>query len=557
MTKIIFQWIGICFSLLAVPGSLLADAIDDVNAIRLAAGLPVLAVSAELGEAAKSHASYLARYVLPGVSKTPGSAHKQRAGLPEFTGRLAPDRAIFFGYAHSQVIENVSLGNLSAEDSVSNLMSAIYHRFAFLNFEIDEIGAAQVGQRYVYNMGRTDLVQTCVEKPTVASASPSYNCLGQKMKSTAYQELCDRLPAEARYSAPYASRCPSGNLLNSEFMQRVCLAPPEGAVLDGPGRYYKEGGNKLRISAEWFEQVCQSSSLAVIYQHTGKSYQICSPPVSVHADWYQNFCATLSENRLDKGAGTYYSICTNGFKINSEYFDYLKADALISLPDAILWPADGTSNIQPVFYDEDPNPTPDLPMTGYPISIQFNQQAVDSVAIMGFTLEMKVDAETSGWKKLSQIRTIDHLTDINEQFSTHQFAWFPLQRLKWGAHYRYRVDALVDGIFRQYKAQFATTELAVPMYEISGEINDVTVAENHFILYREPDAYDDSPFRSIELNYRNRPFVDVQVIDTNTVELSVGGSGCTPVLLSTRLEEVIHIKFCQNNGRDKRRRGQF
>jgi hypothetical protein len=174
---------------------------------------------------------------------------------------------------------------------------------------------------------------------------------------------------------------------------------------------------------------------------------------------------------------------------------------------------------------------------------------------MGFMLEMKDDAEASGWKNLSQIRTIDHLTDINDQFSTHQFAWFPLQRLKWGAHYRYRIDALVDGVFRQYKAQFATTELAVPMYEVSGEFNDVTVAENHFILYREPDAYDDSPFRSIELNYRNRPFVDVQVIDTNTVELSVGGSGCTPVLLSTRLEEVIYINFCQNSGRDKRRRG--
>jgi hypothetical protein len=555
LTKKTYQWIGICLSLLAVPGGLLADAIDDVNRLRLAAGLPVLAVSAELAEAAKSHASYLARYVSPGGSKKPGSAHEQRSGLPEFTGRLAPDRAIFFGYAHSQVIENVSLGNLSAEESVSNLMSAIYHRFAFLNFEIDEIGVAQVGQHYVYNMGRTDLVRACVEKPTAASASPAYNCLGQKMKLTAYQGLCDRLPAEARYSAPYTSRCSNGNLLNSEFMQRVCLTPPEGAVLNGPGRYYKACNNKLRINAEWFEQVCQSSSPAVIYQHTGNSYQICSPPVSVHADWYQKFCATLPENRLGTGSGTYYSVCTNGFKMNSEYFDNLKADALISLPDAILWPADGTSNIQPVFYDEDPNPTPDLPMTGYPISIQFNQQAVDSVVIMGFTLEMKDDAEASGWKNLPQIRMIDHLTDINDQFSTHQFAWFPLQRLKWGAHYRYRVDALVGGVFRQYKAHFATTELAVPMYEISGEFNDVTVAENHFILYREPDAYDNSPFRSIELNYRNRPFVDVQVIDTNTVELNVGGSGCAPVLLSTRLEEVIYINFCQNSGRDKRRRG--
>ncbi|MCP3953154.1 MAG: hypothetical protein GY697_13190, partial [Desulfobacterales bacterium] len=215
-------------------------------------------------------------------------------------------------------------------------------------------------------------------------------------------------------------------------------------------------------------------------------------------------------------------------------------------PDAVIWPADGVRDIQPVFYDEEPHPTPDLPMTGYPISVEFNSQIVDSVSIMGFTLEMKENSEAGAWKNVSQIRMLDALTDINSKLTSHQFAWFPLQRLKWGTRYRYHIDVLVDGAFRRLSAQFETTKLPVPVYDVSGGNNQVIVEENHFILYREPDAYDKKPFEDVGLRYRGRPFVDIEVLDTNTIEMNVGGRNCAPVLLSTRLEEKIAIQFCRD-----------
>ena len=521
-------------------------AIDDINAIRSAAGLPVLTHSSPLQEAAQAHAQYVERYAQPGI-RTQVSAHEEQESLPGFTGHLAPDRAQYFGYPHSQVLENVSLGNLSLEESISSLMSAIYHRFAFLDMQIDEIGIAQAGPRYVYNMGRKDLSRVCDEQTESAKIKPAHNCLGRKMKASKFQNLCEAIPEAAYFTKPFPSRCSNGAMLNSEFMQKVCKTPPTGAILKGAGRYYDACGNGLKISARWFERACQSSRDTVIYKHTGSSYEICSPSARVHADWYQAYCANLPEASLDTNSGTYYDLCSNDFQIKSEFLDALNTSNLLSRADAVIWPADGTSDIQPVFYDEEPHPTPDLAMTGYPISIQFNSQTIDSVSIMGFGLELEIGSMSGKWSPITQIRQIDNLSDINGQFTSHQFAWFPLHRLKWGAHYRYHVDVLLDGAFRRYSAEFFTTQLPVPVYAVEAAVNQVAVAENHFILYREPDVHDPSPFKNVGLKYRGRPFVDIEVIDTNTIEIIADGSSCAPILLNTRLNDEIYIQFCGSN----------
>jgi hypothetical protein len=521
-------------------------AINDLNVIRGAAGLPMLTHSSQLAEAAQAHAQYLERYTLPG--KPPRvSAHEEQDNLPGFTGHLAPERAQYFGYPHSQVLENVSLGNESQEQSISSLMSAIYHRFAFLNMEIDEIGFAQAGLGYVYNMGRKDLSLVCEEKTESAQIQAVHNCLGQKVKASAFQDMCATLPEAAHFTKPFPNRCSNGAMLNSEFMQKVCKTPPKGAILKGAGRFYNACGDGRKISASWFDRMCQSSRESVIYQHSGSSYEICSPPVRVHADWYQAYCANLAAASVDTDSGTYYSMCSNNFQMKSEYFDALNSKILLNRPDAVFWPADGISNIQPVFYDEEPHPTPDLALTGYPISIEFNSQVIDTVSVMGFGLELE-DASIQGkWTPITQIRQIDESSDINGHFTSHQFAWFPLQRLKWGAHYRYHIDVLLDGAFRRFTAAFYTTQLAAPVYAVGGEINQLTVAENHFILYREPDVHDPSPFKDVGLKYRDRPFVEIEVIDTNTIEINAGGSSCAPVVLNTRLNDEIYIRFCGSN----------
>lgn len=518
-------------------------AVSAVNEVRQQAGLQELTVSEALNEAALAHALYLQRYVSPGAEQQ-AAAHEERSGLAEFSGHFAPDRALRFGYPHSQVTENVSLGNPDIKSSVDDLMSAIYHRFGFLDFSIDELGAANASQRYVFNMGKRSLAQTCLQQPEAAKPVKPFNCLGTPVKSSSIEQMCASLPAQALFDQPFSSRCANGNLLDRRYMEQICQSPPAQALLKGSGRYYSLCANGKPIDAGWFDALCAAPPAAAAYTNSGRVYKICSPEVSVYAEWFEQYCASVAEPDQYLGSGAYYEICENGFQISSEYYDQLVAERLLAQPLAVIWPANGVTGIKPVFYSEEPHPTPDLAMTGYPVSIQFNPRWVDSAVITGFSLEKYQPDEVSDWQPIQALRRIDQRNDINQRFSALQFAWFPLQRLEWGARYRYRIDALLDGIVKQFDAKFETTKLDLPVYRTEGGQRSLEVSSRHFVLYRPPDTYDALPFQGVNLRYRNRPFVEAKVIDSNTVEIRAGGRGCSPVMLSTRLGEEIEIGFC-------------
>lgn len=514
-----------------------------VNQVRQAAGLEPLEEAQPLNDAALAHALYLRRYMPPG-SELQASAHEERSGLAEFSGRFAPDRALRFAYPHSQVTENVSMGNPDIKASIDDLMSAIYHRFAFLDFSIDEIGAANVAQRYVFNMGKRKLAQTCLQQPEAAKPIRPFNCLGTRIKSASIDKMCANLPLRAKFDQPFSSRCADGTLLDRRYMEQVCQTPPEQAILKGSGRYYSLCPGGKPIDARWFDALCAAPPTEAAYAHSGRIYQICTPEVPVYAEWFEQYCASVDESDRYPDTGGYYEMCGNGFHISSEYYDQLEHEKWLSQPLSVVWPADGVTGIKPVFYSEEPHPTPDLAMTGYPISIQFNPGLVDSAIITGFSLERFEADDISDWHAVQDFRSIDQRNDINQRFTALEFAWFPLQRLEWGAKYRYRIDALVDGVVRQFKAEFETDRLNLPVYKIYGGQNSMVAAARHFVLYRPPDSYDSLPFQGVSLRYRNHPFVEANVIDSNTVEIRAGGRGCSPVILSTRLGEEIQINFC-------------
>ncbi len=532
-----------CLFVSAEPAIAEPVALAAVNEVRQAVGLQALTDSQPLNDAALAHALYLQRYISPGTEQQ-ASAHEERQGLAEFSGHFAPDRALRFGYPHSQVTENVSLGNPDIQASVDDLMSAIYHRFAFFDFSVDEIGTANAAQRYVFNMGKRNLAQTCLQQPEAAKPVQPFNCLGIRMKSSSIEKMCADLPAQARFDQPFSSRCANGTLLNRRYMEQFCQSPPSQALLKGTGRYYNLCPNGDPIDGNWFDAFCAVPPVGAVYANSGRVYKICAPEVPVYAEWFEQYCASVPESDHYLGSGAYYEMCDNGFQISSEYYDQLVDKRLLAQPLAVVWPADGVTGIKPVFYSEEPHPTPDLPMTGYPVSIQFNPRWVSSAVITGFSLEKFEPGDISDWQPIQAVRVIDQRNDINQRFSALEFAWFPLQRLEWGARYRYRIDALLDGVVKQFGAEFETTKLNLPVYATEGGQKSVVVSSRHFVLYRPPDAYDALPFQGVSLRYRNRPFVEANVIDSNTVEIRAGGRGCSPVMLSTRLEEVIEIDFC-------------
>ncbi len=128
-----------------------------INQLRAQSGLIPFLKNTKLEDSATNHARYLSANKLAG--------HLQSRKRTNFTGIKPDDRALFAGYASRDVTENVSAGQKNARKSIDGLMSAIYHRFAFLDFSKNELGVGiernHKGLNFVYNMGNDRLDHFC------------------------------------------------------------------------------------------------------------------------------------------------------------------------------------------------------------------------------------------------------------------------------------------------------------------------------------------------------------------------------------------------------------
>jgi hypothetical protein len=141
----------------------LSQAYAYLNQVRLKAGMTEFSQNQLLEMAAFNHANYL-------VDNSMAGGHFETAGLPGFTGVKWNDRTAFVGYRSLLVSENVSSGDNNSTHSIDELMSAIYHRFGFLDFINNEVGIgigkvslseSKTPSVYVYNMSNAGLNALC------------------------------------------------------------------------------------------------------------------------------------------------------------------------------------------------------------------------------------------------------------------------------------------------------------------------------------------------------------------------------------------------------------
>jgi len=138
---------------------LYADAaLDYLNTLRTKAGLPMFSANTALYQAAQNHSDYLQEHNTTG--------HSEDSSLSGYTGNTIQERVTNTGYTHLFLGENVS--SFSSGDykrSIDNLFSAIYHRFAFLHLELDEIGIgiSADATKYTYDLGNKALYTLCLQ----------------------------------------------------------------------------------------------------------------------------------------------------------------------------------------------------------------------------------------------------------------------------------------------------------------------------------------------------------------------------------------------------------
>jgi len=150
----------VAFFILEAGGSK-SSAIAYLNSIRQEAGLIKLTSDTSLGKAAVSHAKYLLAQQKYG--------HYEKKGHRGYTGRTPSQRALHAGYLSRAVMENVSVNAKNYQRSIDTLLSAIYHRFVFLNFDKNEMGAGSIigGKHrkiisaFVYLLGSSKISRLC------------------------------------------------------------------------------------------------------------------------------------------------------------------------------------------------------------------------------------------------------------------------------------------------------------------------------------------------------------------------------------------------------------
>ena len=132
------------------------SALSYLNDYRRGSGLFALKFNENLSLASKNHAEYSLAHKYMG--------HDESAGFAKFTGVTPSERAKFAGYNSMHVLENIAYKN-DFVTSIDGLFSAIYHRFAFLNLSINEVGFANASSdkfsAYVFLMGNSGLDSFC------------------------------------------------------------------------------------------------------------------------------------------------------------------------------------------------------------------------------------------------------------------------------------------------------------------------------------------------------------------------------------------------------------
>ena len=350
-----------------------------LNTLRKKAGLIPLNLNSKLNNAAKNHANYLMKHRKIG--------HYEDENRSGYTGKYGSNRSVAMGYETPMVIENVSSHNRAYKESVDGLMAAIYHRFGFLDFHIDEIGigvAQNLQNRaetaFVYDMGSKKLTTLCIEAENREVLKP---------------------------------------------LENICANP------------------KSSISKDDFL-------------------------TAIHAHRYQN-------------------------------------------AKFVLYPYAGQKDVPPVFYEELPDPLPNHSVSGFPISISFNETQFKSIKILSFQLFKESGEEVTDTIFYNQ------KNDPNKKLKKYEFALFPLNRLEWNTFYRVRVAYEANGIIKRKKWSFRTRNFDIPLYRVTKNKNHYSIKIGESVIFYFP------PLSSSDIlgNLKFPSFLDISFVDKNTIKLKI------------------------------------
>ena len=515
----------------AQPGWVAAEGLAYLNKLRAQAGMTTLQQQPALTRAAQNHAAYLANNHWKDDRQPLHSAHTEEPGGSFFSGEKVAQRVQHAGYPHDAVLENVSQGStdMQIDAAIDGLMGAIYHRFTFLNFAVDEIGIGAEDGVQVFELGRSDLRGLCADSGGEALFTPPVYCLDRLVSGSYHDNLCRQIPPRALYQAPWHESCTNKARLDAGYMQKFCQQPPASALLQGPGRFYNLCDDRWKVRKSWFDTLCANPPAAARYRQSGRYFTICDSNTRVSENWYRDICLQAPETAIYTESGSYQLFCSNTpRKVRPEYMQQQLRDKQLQNPELVVWPTDGATQIPPAFFEEDPDPLPDFSVSGYPLSIQVNPAAVKKASLVSFMLYRSSGDE---WISVDILPPMSKQNDPNGHFSEHQFALFPVARLQWKSRYKAVAEMKLDGERRHVEWFFATRDPGGELIDLSVKNAPRRLKVNHdYILYWPVRHGAHRPQTSeVRTSYLQGTDMQITLIDPDTVKLRVETDVCAKV----------------------------
>ena len=203
-------------------------------------------------------------------------------------------------------------------------------------------------------------------------------------------------------------------------------------------------------------------------------------------------------------------ICANkSLKIRVSLFNRVLNENRLRNSKIVTYPYSNQVDVPPVFYEELPDPLPDYSVSGFPISISFNESYFKKINLISFKLF------NSQKKEIKDVIIYDNKTDPNRRLKKFEFALFPLKRLLWGENYTVKVKYMADGKLENRVWSFKTREFKRPIYRVTDSKNsfNINVGESS-IFYFPPKSK-----RDILGTLKYPASLDISFIDKNTIKL--------------------------------------
>ena len=222
--------------------------------------------------------------------------------------------------------------------------------------------------------------------------------------------------------------------------------------------------------------------------------------------------------------GNYYLPCAdNAIKVESADYEGRADTIKAASPDLVRWPSIGGADIPPVFYEESPDPLPSDGVTGYPVSVEFNNASFSTApTVNSFTLK---DAVTETVVENIVVMNADN--DPNKKFSAYQSALFPKKRLEWGSVYSADFTYTYEDMSHAENWCFSTRSLksrADRFYRVANDdkVELQVVSGKSYAIYIVPKNTNDT-LGSVTYNY-NSDEPNSSFIDSNTIVITIVGT---------------------------------